>query len=130
MPPSLLVLFNHALTPAQQEDAMASLGVNETIFPPGEIRSLWSQVPPSLEGISEYLAPVRDWLVSAGGEGDYVLVQGEFGATYLIVRFCMEHGLIPIYATTRREAVEERRPDGSVELKHRFAHVRFRLYGR
>jgi hypothetical protein len=58
-----------------------------------------------------------------------VLIQGDFGATFLMVNFAFEKGLIPIHSTTEREATEELQPDGSVRLSHRFLHKRFRKYG-
>ena len=48
----------------------------------------------------------------------------------IIVGFATEIGLIPIYSTTRREALEEHGEAGSVKMTHRFEHQRFRRYGR
>ncbi len=127
---NLIVLFNHTLTPAQEADARSGLGVARIIEPPTEIRRLWAQVPPEPDDLAEYLAPVREWLDATAAAGDFVLVQGEFGATFLLVRFCLESGFVPVYSTTRREAQEERLPDGSVAVHHVFSHVRFRIYGR
>ncbi len=127
--PSLIVLFNHTLTPAQEADARASLGATRITGPPEGIRKIWSRVPPEPEGIAGYLAPVFDWLAGAARPGDFVLVQGEFGATFQVVRFCFERGLVPVYSTTRRVAQEEHLADGSVAVRHVFSHVRFRRYG-
>jgi hypothetical protein len=46
-----------------------------------------------------------------------------------MVIFASSKGLIPVYSTTSREAVEKHHPDGSVELTHRFRHGLFRRYG-
>jgi hypothetical protein len=128
---ALLLLFNHTLTPDQETDARATLSVSRIIDPPEDIRDLWANVPPDIPGLDGYLEPVRSWLTSqAGGrQGDYLLVQGDFGATYLMVRFALGLGLVPVYATTRRCAEEELQPDGTVRLIHRFKHVRYRKYG-
>jgi hypothetical protein len=45
-----------------------------------------------------------------------VLIEGDFGACYLMVRFALEKGLVPLYSTTRREAEERYDADGSVRL--------------
>jgi len=129
MVPRLIVLFNHTLTDGQREDARRSLGAEEFLEPPAGVRSLWAEVPPELASLEEYLAPVRSWLGDCARPGDFLLVQGDFGATWLMVRFAMAMGLIPVYSTTRRAAAEELQPDGSVRLTHRFQHVRFRRYG-
>jgi hypothetical protein len=129
MAPRLIVLFNHTLTESQREDARRSLGAEEFLEPPASARSLWAEVPPDLESLEDYLAPVRSWLGDCARPGDFLLVQGDFGATWLMVRFALASGLVPVYSTTRRAATEEVQPDGSVRLTHRFQHVRFRRYG-
>ena len=103
---NLIVLFNHTLTATQEGDARVALQVEEIILPPEDIRRLWSEVPPELENLGGWLGPVRLWLSSVAVAGDFVLIQGEFGATCLLVNFCHSQGLTPIYSTTRREAVE------------------------
>lgn len=115
---SLLLLFNHTLTADQELDARASLGVSRIVEPPDAVRVLWADVPPDLPGLDTLLAPVRLWLQTEGIKGDYVLIQGDFGATYLMVRFALELELIPVYATTRRSADEEVQPDGTIQLIH------------
>ncbi|HAY20616.1 MAG TPA: hypothetical protein DCY27_00280, partial [Desulfobacterales bacterium] len=86
-------------------------------------------IPPDLLELTGYLKPICSWLVGQATPGDYVLIQGDFGATYLMVRFALEHGLIPVYATTSRQALEEHLPDGTVKLLHYFQHQMFRRYG-
>jgi hypothetical protein len=125
----LLVLLNHPLTPDQEADARKSLGVDGIVEPPARVRDLWAQVPPELPTLDEHLAPVRGWLREHARPGDPVLIHGDFGAAWLMVRFALETGLVPVYSTTRRSAVQEPQPDGSVRLIHRFRHVRFREYG-
>ncbi len=126
---TMYLVFNHRFTTGQEAAARGQLGVGRFAPLPPDLRDLWGQVPPDLPELLPYLAPLRQWLAAQAARGDYVLVQGDFGATYLMVRFCLEQGLIPIYATTRREAREEHRPDGSVRMSHRFQHQMFRQYG-
>lgn len=129
MKPAFFLLFNHTPTPLQLEDAASSLGVSRVEHPPEHLRLMWQAVPPELEGIRGYLQPIADWLSASARAGDFVLIQGDFGATYLMVRFALERGLVPVYSTTERNAVEEPGVDGSVRLSHQFRHVRFRKYG-
>ena len=126
---NLIVLFNHTLTEAQKADARASLGVEAIVDPPAHIRRLWAHVPPDAEALSSYLAPICAWLAETAVPGDFVLVQGEFGATFLMVSFCLKRGLIPVYSTTDRQAVEKHLPGDTVRIQHVFRHVRFRGYG-
>ena len=128
-PPALILLFNHRLTVRQEEDARASLGIASITLPPADIRAVWAQVPPDIDELTGYLAPVFSWLEGIARHGDFVLVQGEFGATCLAVGEAFRLSLIPVYSTTRREAVEKHLADGRVEIRHTFAHVRYRRYG-
>ncbi len=126
----LFLLFNHAVTEPQRRDAETCLDVTAFVPLPKDLQNLWSQVPPDENGLFEYLAPVRRWLKSQSKPGDFVLIQGDFGAVYLMVRFALDNGLSPIYSATVRTAHEEPQPDGSIRLTHYFSHQRFRFYGR
>ncbi len=126
----LFLLFNHTLTPEQHADAQASLGVGTVVVPSKDIRGLWSNLPPEPEGLFDVLDPIRQWLAGNAQVGDVVLIQGDFGACWLMVQYAREQGLLPIYSTTRRLAEELPQPDGSVKLVHHFRHVRFREYGK
>ncbi|HBZ54146.1 MAG TPA: hypothetical protein DEO88_01970 [Syntrophobacteraceae bacterium] len=129
MQPNLFLMFNHRITPAQQVDAFASLGINDIISMPERLQHRWSHIPPELKEIHSYLEPFEKWLRASAKAGDFVLIQGDFGACYLMVHFAMAQCLVPIYSSTRREAEEEHHPDGSVTILHYFRHGLFRRYG-
>lgn len=126
---AIFLIFNHEITGRQAEDARESLGVERIVEPPADLKGLWKSVPPDIPEISSYLEPVKKWLEDNAAPSDYVLVQGDFGATYLMVNFALERGLVPVYSTTDREALEKHDDDGSVSLVHRFKHRIFRRYG-
>jgi len=129
MAASLFLLFNHRITKQQETAACLSLNVDRIINLPPDLKELWRQVPPRLNEIRDYLAPIRSWLKSKAMSGDYVLIQGDFGASYLMVMFAFDNDFIPIYSTTYRKAIEEDRDDGSIEITHNFQHHIFRRYG-
>ena len=126
----LFLLFSHTLTDEQTTDARETLGVKDIISLPGYLQNRWSDFPPGLKTINEHLRPILVWLSEQAVAGDYVLIQGDFGAVYLSVTFAFEIGLIPLYATTERHVVELPQPDGSVQVRRRFRHVCFRKYAR
>lgn len=130
MIPDLILLFNHTLTSEQEEDARKSLGVDGFIAMPEDVRKIWGQVPADLTEISDYLRPVKQWLADAAKAGDYVLIQGDFGGTYLLVNYAKELQLKSVYATTTREAGELQLPNGNVKVEHVFRHRVFREYGK
>lgn len=125
----LYLLFNHTLTLDQEKAACHDLGVAKIVEPPDGIRNIWQQLPPNAQHLYPLLEPVRAWLRDVAEPGSFLLVQGDFGATYLMVCFALEQGLIPVYATTRRRAIEEHLTDGTVKTVHVFHHVRYRKYG-
>ncbi|MBI4766069.1 MAG: hypothetical protein HY787_15970 [Deltaproteobacteria bacterium] len=126
---TLFLIFNHQFSSEHEADAHLSLGVTKSAPLPTQLQELWRSIPPILPALQNYLGPFRSWTASLVAEGDYVLIQGDFGACYLLARFALNQGLIPVYSTTQREAEEEVLPDGTVRLIHLFGHQIFRRYG-
>jgi hypothetical protein len=124
----LLVVMSHSLTKSQEIDAFENLSVTETITMPEHIARIWSEIPPDFSSISERVQPIIDWVLKTANGNDFVLVQGDFGATYLVVKRSLEKGLTPIYATTRRVVSEESHNEEIVVMQRQFEHVRFRQY--
>ena len=68
-------------------------------------------------------------LIGAGARaGEPVLVMGEFTLVFQMVKGLLRRGLVPVTATTHREATQELLADGSVGMVHRFRFMRFRRY--
>ena len=125
--PDLYLLFSHTLTKEQEIDAYESLGVDNIYYLPAELRDLWSQVPPHLPQVADYVQPIKNWLTKRVKKGDYLLVQGDFGAAFLIVAWAFSQKCHPLYATTKREVLESHNDD-EVHITRTFKHVRFRFY--
>lgn len=129
MEPTLFLIFNHRFSIQQETAARKQLRIERIIPLRAALQKLWSQIPPDLLELRPYLLPLQDWLAAQARPGDYVLIQGDFGASYLMVDFAFAQRLIPVYATTCRQAVEEHQPDGTVKMTHHFQHQIFRKYG-
>lgn len=125
---NFLVLFNHQLTTDQEKEALNHLNVDKIIFPNDDVKNLWRNVPPASEMIIAYLNPVINWLKNTWKRGDYVLVEGDFGATFIVLQNAFSFGVIPVYATTKRDAIEKKLPDGTIRSNKVFKHVIFRRY--
>jgi len=125
----MFLLFSHKLTQEQIQDAQNNLLVEEFVHLPNELQQRWTNVPPEFDnvGLQNYLEPFCEWLDEAN-VGDFVLIQGDFGATYQMVECAFSKRLIPVYATTKREAVETVLPDGTVKVERLFKHCIFRRY--
>lgn len=126
----MFLIFSHELTDFQKEDARANLGVNEFINLPDNLKIQWSDISPYEGSLIFHLQNLINWLMTNARKGDYVLIQGDFGATFLIVDFCLKNDLIPVYSTTKREIITEVKNDENVKVTRLFTHVRFRKYER
>lgn len=120
----LFMLMNHALTREQEEDARKNLNVDKFI---NIADASWSDIDPSEKSIIKFVEVYKDKLRSQAKAGDILLVQGDFGATYNMIRFAKNMGLIAVYATTNR-IVSEQLENGKVVIKREFKHARFREY--
>lgn len=122
----MFILISHNLTPEQEEDAKRDQQVNEFIYVKN---SIWQNIPPENEKISNLLNEIKKSILKDAKKGDLLLVQGDFGATYIMVNFAFQNGLVPIYATSKREVVEIKK-DENITTIRKFRHIRFREYER
>jgi len=123
----MLLLFSHHLSVEQKNDALISHGIESFLPMPEDIQQLWSNIPPDIQDISGYLEPIMEFVAIQSSRGDAILIQGDFGATYTMVNFCKSLGLLPLYATTRRNVVEST-VDGKTVKTSVFEHILFREY--
>ena len=123
----MILLFSHTLTPEQKEDAKKTLKVDEFLSLPENLQKLWSNVPPEIENLDEYLEPIFNYLKENLKKNDYVLVQGDFGATCKTAAFVKNLEAIAVYATTKREVIEKKENNKVVKTSI-FKHIRFRKF--
>ena len=123
------MLMNHALTEEQIKDAKHALGIEKIFTMPEGLRKIWENIPPDISKIGPLLVPFERWIDETAKENDALLIQGDFGACYLMVNLALGKRLVPVYATTKREVVEIPQADGSVRVERNFRHVIFRKYG-
>jgi len=126
---SMFLLFSHQLTIDQQESARTEYGVTSFHQPPEAVQAVWSQFSPDADQLAPILQPVEAWLEQHAQKGDLVLIQGDFGATFLMINHALSLELIPVYATTQRQARDTLLSDGRIETTHVFKFKRFRIYG-
>jgi len=124
---TLFILLNHDISEAQREDA-EKFGISRFLPLPPDLKAIWGSIPAEPDTIDDILHPVKQWLGTNAAPGDFALIQGDFGACWIMVNFAFENNLVPVYATTARKAVEIRQADGSIKTVREFKHVRFRRY--
>ncbi len=125
---TLFLIFSHKLTIEQQKEAKNGLKIEKIVYLPENLQKIWSNIEAKDELKTEKLKEITKWLEKTAQKEDYILIQGEFGATFFLVDFCFQSNLIPIYATSKRIYEEKINDDGTVERKHIFKHVNFRRY--
>ncbi len=124
----MLLLFSHKLTDEQLKDANDSLGVEEFISLPKELMQIWSNIPPDRKSIRGTLQPIFEFMRKNLKKNDYVLIQGDFGAVFIMVESAFSLELIPVYATTERRMVEAQISENEVRTERIFKHKQFRKY--
>lgn len=125
--PKLHLLFNHNLTDKQRKDATKSFHIDEFVSLPDDLQQLWINIPADLKSLNCYLNPIETYLKDSVKSGDYVLIQGDFGATCKMVGFAKQLGAIPVYATTKRDVIEVKEGNAVIK-KSVFQHKMFRRY--
>ncbi len=124
---NLHLLFNHKLTAEQQNDAIKTLQVANFIYLTDELQQIWSNVPSDETDIEKHLKKLKEYIEKNIKRNDIVLIQGDFGATYMMVDLVRSLGAIAVYATTKRSVVEVM--DGDKVIKQSiFKHSIFRRY--
>ncbi len=123
---TMFVLISHAMTREQKRDAVQNWGVRNFVEMDG---AQWAQIPADTESILPFLRETMHRLEKDAKEGDLLFVQGDFGATLVMVQYAYRLELTPVYATTERRAAEKVSGE-TVTTTRIFKHVRFRKYER
>lgn len=124
---NFIVLMSHDISDTQKNDAYENLKVAKIIEAPPEIKKIWGNIDPISDLDIKNLDKVISWINEISNKHDYILVQGEFGATFYIVDYCFKNNLIPVYATSVRR-VEEIREGNKVLTNRVFVHEGYRKY--
>jgi hypothetical protein len=124
----ILILLNHIPAPEQLEDIEKQLNAKIETEADLKIKEMWSNIPPAMDKISLYLEPVKKWILKNSNESDFVWVQGESGALFNIVNFCLKNKRKPIYSVTKRNLEKEIKEENQIKTTRIFKHVKFRFY--
>ena len=55
----MFLLFSHSLTDEQKKDAIENLKVTKFISLPEQLQKLWSNIPPEIDSLGEYLNDIK-----------------------------------------------------------------------
>ena len=121
-----LLLFSHQLTENQEKELVENFKVKKIISLSSELQKMWSNVS-TKENYKENLEKIKKYIEENFNENDVMLVQGNWGYTYNIVKWSIEKKLVPVYSYTERN-VEEIKDGENVKNISYFKHVKFIEY--
>jgi len=118
---------SHNLT-EDQKKVVEKAGFEIVELPTG-LKEQWKNVPPDVDPayIAQLAAAVRTFMSEQlEAYPSFALVQGEPVLCFNLA--LMADPVVPLVATTKRESIEVKQPDGSVKKESVFKHVQFRPY--
>ena len=121
-----LLLFSHQLTENQEKELVENFKVKKIVSLSSELQEMWSNVSIK-ENYKENLEKIKKYIEKNFNENDVMLVQGNWGYTYNIVKWSIEKKLVPVYSYTERN-VEEIKDGENVKKISYFKHVKFIEY--
>ena len=121
-----LLLFSHQLTENQEKELVENFKVKKIVSLSSELQEMWSNVSIK-ENYNENLEKIKKYIEENFNENDVMLVQGNWGYTYNIVKWSIEKKLVPVYSYTERN-VEEIKDGENVKKISYFKHVKFIEY--
>ena len=121
-----LLLFSHQLTENQEKELVENFKVKKIVSLSSELQEMWSNVSIK-ENYKENLEKIKKYIEENFNENDVMLVQGNWGYTYNIVKWSIEKRLVPVYSYTERN-VEEIKEGENVKKISYFKHVKFIEY--
>jgi len=129
----LFLIFSHKLTAEQITDAQISLNATEFIYLPNDLQQIWSNISPYKEDITNDIQMIYRFVIQNDdseqkNKKNYILIQGDFGATYYLVNQFINTNIIPVYSTTERQVIEEKINENETKKTVVFKHVKFRNY--
>ena len=124
--PKAFCLLNHMLTQNQIAELKERFDITEIVYPSEELSKKWAQIPPSIELDFSIVKSVVEYLNSAS-TGDIFIIQGETGASFMLVDYALKKHLVTIYAVTARVSKEVAAGEQVVK-QNVFEHVCFRQY--
>ena len=122
----VLLVFSHQLTENQEKELIEEYKVKKIESLPEELQNMWSNVSIK-KNYKENLEKIKEFIKENFNKNDIILIQGNWGYTYNLVKWSIENELIPVYSYTERN-VEEIKDGEIVKKISYFEHVKFVEY--
>ena len=122
----VLLVFSHQLTENQKKELVEEYKVKEIKNLPEELQNMWSNVSIK-KNYKENLEKIKKFIKENFNKDDIILIQGNWGYTYNLVKWSIENEIIHVYSYTERN-VEEIKEGEIVKKISYFEHVKFVKY--
>ena len=120
------LLFSHQLTDNQAKELMEDFGVKKIVSLTRELQEMLSNVSIK-ENYMENLEKIKKYIENNFNKDDVMLIQGNWGYTYNLVKWSIDNDLLPVYSYTERN-VEEIKDGENVKKISYFKHIKFIEY--
>lgn len=121
-----LLVFSHQLTENQEKELNEEYNVKQIEKLPENLQNIWSNVTIG-ESYKENLEKIKNYIIENFHKEDVLVIQGNWGYTYNLVKWAIENKYLPIYSYTERN-VEEIKYGEDVKKISYFRHVKFLKY--
>ncbi len=124
---TLYIIMSHKFNERQRKDAEINHNITNFVELPENLKQKWRNIPPESDCLQSIIDIFSNWVLEQYQTGDIVMIQGDFGATYGVVKALSKCDIPCCYATTKRNAIEY--VEGTKTVKEStFIHVKFRFY--
>ena len=121
-----LLVFSHQLTENQEKELNGEYNVKQIEKLPENLQNIWSNVTIG-KSYKENLEKIKEYISKNFHIGDILVIQGNWGYTYNLVKWAIENEYLPVYSYTERN-VEEIKDGEDVKKISYFRHVKFLKY--
>ena len=121
-----LLLFSHQLTDNQEKELIKDFEVKKIVSLTSELQEMWSNVSIK-KNYMENLKKIKEYIKNNFNKNDVMLIQGNWGYNYNLVKWSIDNELIPVYSYTERN-VEEIKDGENVKKISYFKHIKFIEY--
>lgn len=121
-----LLVFSHQLTENQEKELIEEYSVKKIEKLPDDLQNLWSNVTIGKD-YKENLEKIKNYIIENFYIEDVLVIQGNWGYTYNLVKWAIENDYLPVYSYTERN-VEEIKDGEDVKKISYFRHIKFLEY--
>ena len=101
--PTIIIITNEKLQDEEKNKIIDKYKIKKIKLLPEGTQKKWNEIDTNTDISHKNLNDMKTMIEKNIGEGDYILIQGEPGATFKIVSWAKEEGFIPIYSFINKE---------------------------